>query len=331
MTRPFLGAAVFTVGLVLGFVWIGEVITRVSGEGERRAGDAGGSVEVTPEAGEAIFWGKGKCYTCHAVGSRGTSIRGPNQGEAGPLGLAIGRRAEERARERARQTGRAYTATDYLVESLIDPGAYVVAGYKNEMPNPLRPPISLTPQEVRAVVAYLQSLGGTVDVASIRLPAGVEAQAQAATAAGEWRPYLPGDPRRGERLFFDPESNAGCARCHAVNGRGGTVGPELTGIAGTRDPQFIVESILEPSKRIASGYEPVLIITKAGQYLTGIIRREDATAIEVVDSEGQVHRVAASEIQQKARQATSLMPENFRELLTVEEFHDLLAFLLTLK
>ncbi len=331
MRRPFLGVVMFTVTVVLVFVWIGEVITRVSGEGERRSSVAITAGNITPEAGETIFWGKGKCYTCHAVGSRGNAIRGPNQGEAGPLGMAVGARAEERARERTQATGKPFTATGYLVESVLDPGAYVVQGYKNEMPKPMRPPISLKPEELTAVIAYLQSLGGAVDVAAIKLPAGVEATGKVVAAVDEWKPYLVGDPKKGEDLFFNPKSNAGCAKCHRVHSKGGMVGPELTGVAGTRDLKFIIESILEPSKEIASGYEPILIITKDGRYVTGILKKEDANIVEVVDNQAETQRIPKGEIQQKAPQKTSLMPENFKEILTVEEFHDLLAFVQTLK
>ncbi|MBI4592893.1 MAG: c-type cytochrome [Candidatus Rokubacteria bacterium] len=331
MRSPFLRVAIFTVGLVAVFVWIGDLITRISGEGTRPPLAAVGAGTVTPEAGEAVFWGKGKCSTCHAAGSRGSSIRGPNQGASGPLGLAIGARAEERARERAKATGKPYTATDYLVESLLDPGAYVVQGYKNEMPNPMRPPIRLGADEVRAVVAYLQSLGGAVDVAVIKLPASAQALAPAATAADEVKPYLAGDPKKGEALFFDADSNAACGKCHKVGSRGGDVGPDLTQVAGTRDLRFIIESVLEPSKEIASGFESMLIITKDGQYVTGILKKEDASAIEVVDSQGRIARVPKDRIQQNAPQKTSMMPENFREILTVEEFHHLLAYLGTLR
>ncbi len=331
MKRPFLGVVIFTVAVVLVFVWIGEAITRLSGEGARRPTVTVTAGNITPEAGEAIFWGKGKCYTCHAVGSRGNAIRGPNQGESGPLGMAIGARAEERSRERSRATGKSYTATDYLVESLLEPAAYVVQGFKNEMPNPLRPPIRLMPEEIKAVIAYLQSLGGNADVAAIKLPPGIEVAGKAVAQSEEWRPYLAGDPKKGEALFFSPDSNAACAKCHSVKGKGGTVGPELTNVAGTRDVQFIIESILEPSKEIASGYEPILVVTKEGRYVTGILKKEDAGTVEVVDNQAEVHRIAKGEIQQKAPQKTSLMPGNFREILTVEEFHDLLAYVFTLK
>jgi putative heme-binding domain-containing protein len=325
----FLGVSLFTVAIVLAFVGVGEMITRVSGEGGARPATVLTGGAITVEAGEAIFWGKGKCSTCHAVGTRGTAIRGPNQGETGPLRLPIGARAEERAKARAKTTSRPFTATDYLVESLVDPGAYVVEGFKNEMPNPLQPPIRLSADETRAVIAYLQSLGGRVDVAAIKLPRTVDAKPTVSVA--NWQPYTPGDPKKGEKLFFDDDSAAGCGKCHRVGTRGDDVGPELTQIAGTRDARFIVESILKPSKEIASGYEPVLIVTKKGLYVTGIVKKDGPEGVEVADSQGRIHTVAVADIARKVPQAVSLMPGNFGEILTVDEFDDLLAFLLTLR
>ena len=331
MRWPFLGVAAFTIVVVLAIAAVGEMITRVSGEGGRRPAVTVTAGNITPGAGEALFWGKGKCSTCHAVCTRGNAVRGPNQGEGGPLGRPIGTRAEERARERTKATGKPYQATDYLVESVTDPGAYVVQGYKNEMPNPFEPPIRLSADEGRAVIAYLQSLGGKVDVAAIKLPAGLEAKAAAAGATTEWKPYLAGDPKKGEALFFDVDSAAGCGKCHRVGDRGGDVGPELTTVAGTRDPRFIVESVLDPSKVIASGYETVLIITQKDQYVTGIVKTEDAASVEVADSQGKLQKVAKSDIKQRAPQTVSMMPGNFKEILTVEEFHDVLAYVLSLQ
>src|SRR3972149_1341518 len=126
------------------------------------------------------------------------------------------------------------------------------------MPTPLRPPIRLAPDEVRAAIVYLQSLGGTPDPAAIALPPGLAAPAPGAA----------------------PPGGGGCGRGPRVGARGGDVGPELTHIAGTRDARFIVESILEPSKVIASGYETVLIVTKDERHVTGIVRRESAAAVQ---------------------------------------------------
>jgi putative heme-binding domain-containing protein len=326
--RALAGPAAFTLLVVLLFVGIGELVTRISGESERARRAMAVAGEVSPDAGEAIFWGRGKCGTCHAVTGRGNAVRGPDQGERGPLGMPIGRRAEARARERARATGRPYTPAEYLVESLVDPGAYVVSGFKNEMPNPLDPPISLTTDEVRAVVMYLQTLGGVADAGAIRVPERVRT---AATTPRESAILAGGDAARGRTLFFDEGGSAACGKCHRVGERGGGVGPELTHVAGTRDAAFVLDSILTPSKVIASGYETVLVTTRAGRIVTGIPRGEDANELVLVDTQGRPQRLRKADIATRTPQTTSLMPENFREILTVAELQDLLAFLLTLR
>src|SRR3989304_8639013 len=133
---------IFLIVIVAVFRWVGSAITKMTG-GEKKAG---GKVEVPPEGGETIYWGKGRCYTCHSIGDGGSAVRCPNHGEWGDkFPLPMGARAVERAKEREKATGKAYTATDYLVESLADPGAYVVDSFKNEMPNPWEPPLPLPP------------------------------------------------------------------------------------------------------------------------------------------------------------------------------------------
>ena len=219
--------------------------------------------------------------TCHAVGTRGTSVRGPNLGDSRD-GSIIATRAAERAIERGEALGRPMTPTAYLVESLSDPSAYVVEGFKDEMPVIHEPPIALGPGQFTSVILYLQSLGGEPDEASISLPAAAR-RSEGTVSTAAWEPYLDGDPVHGRELFFDATGPAACGVCHRVDGEGGEIGPDLTQVAGTRTARFIVESLLEPDANIAGGYEPML------------------------------------------------MPGNLAEMLTVQEFHDLLAFLRTLR
>lgn len=119
--------------------------------------------------GKWLFWTRGRCHTCHRIDGRGHSTRGPGL-DGGRLGAAIGIRAGSRAREREQQLERPVSAADYLVESLINPGVYLVEGYRNEMPPAHHPPQSLELDDVRDLVAYLQSVGGAVDLSSIRTP-----------------------------------------------------------------------------------------------------------------------------------------------------------------
>lgn len=324
MRSPFVKVVLFVLALVGIFIWISEELTRISGQtGDQAGGARAAQAGVSVERGEEIYWGKGKCHTCHSLGSRGSAIRGPNHEN-------MGAKAAERAAERSRQTGKPMTAPDYIIESLLDPDAYLVAGYKNEMPVIYKPPISLKPDEIKSVAAYMLSLGGAVDLAAIKLPPGFEEAAKAAVVTA-WKPYMDGDPEAGKALFFDADSPAACAKCHRVGGEGGTVGPELTGVAGRQPLEYIVDSILFPSKVIASGYEPVLVKTKDGRFLTGLLKRNDATGVTFVDKDGKTLTVPKAEIEVVDTRQPSLMPGNFAEVLTVKDLHDLLAFVLSLK
>jgi putative heme-binding domain-containing protein len=337
MKRPFLGVVIFTIVVLLLFVYVGEVLTRISGEEARVQKEMerilGGEVEVSPEVGREFFWGRGRCHTCHSVGSEGSAIRGPNLGEPGPTGLPIAQRADRRAKERSEQTRKEFTRTDYLIESMVEPKAYLVEGYSGIMPVIYRPPIALSPDEIKAVATYLQSIGGEVDVAAISGSRFLEQVKVVAAAPASEGPALlvEGDPEMGEDLFFDPESPAGCAKCHTVKDKGGEVGPELTTIASAQPLEYIMESILKPSEVIVTGFEPTLIITKDGRYVTGIVKRETDQVIELADSQGEIQKVRKAEVKEVVPQTTSIMPENFAEILTVQDLHDIIAFLETLK
>ncbi|MFQ5530288.1 MAG: hypothetical protein ACE5FP_08050 [Gemmatimonadota bacterium] len=321
-----LKATLFTVALVALFVWAGEVVTKASGGAQAAVLGEGVSVEI----GEQVFWGPGKCHTCHALGTRGSRVRCPNLGDSSE-GQAIGIRAIERADERTADLGRDMSATEYLVESIAAPSAHVVEGYKDEMPKVFEPPISLTPDQVSSVILYLQAQGGTPDAGAIVLPAEIREAAARGGDTEPWEPYLDGDSIRGRELFFDAEGPAPCAKCHLVEERGGDVGPELTSIAGTRTAAFIVEAILEPSVEIASGYESILIETTAGQIIDGVLRGENADSVSLATSDGEVITLATSDIARQRMQDVSLMPDNFAELLSVTQLHDLLAYLRTLE
>ena len=322
----WLKAPLFTIALVALFVWAGEVVTRASGGAQAAVVGEGVSIEI----GEQVFWGPGKCQTCHSLGTRGSRVRGPNLGESSE-GPEIGIRAAERAAERAAKLGRDMLATGYLIESITEPSAYVVEGFKDEMPKVYEPPISLTPDQVSSVILYLQAQGGTPDPGAIVLPPEIREAARRGSDVEPWEPYLDGDSIQGSQLFFDAESPAPCAKCHLVGEQGGDVGPELTSIAGTRTAAFIVEAILQPSAEIASGYESILIETTSGQIIDGVFRGEDADSVWLATSDGEIVTLLTSEIARRRMQDVSLMPDNLSEILTVAQLHDLLAFLRTLE
>jgi putative heme-binding domain-containing protein len=331
--KSFVRASIFTVTIILAYIYIAGVITEISGGSKSGATVAG----ISPEAGESLFWGKGKCHTCHSIGEQGSAIRAPNLGVHGDqFPLPMGLRAEERAKEMSQKTGKTITPADYLIESHLDPGAFVVEGYKNEMPDVWKPPIALKPDEILAIDLYLQSQGGTPDPAALsgspyfaELKKRAQSAAQAAPVA--FKPYIPGDPEKGRAIFFDAKGKAACVKCHIVGGKGGTVGPDLTNVAGTRELPYIIESILDPSAVLVSGFEPYLIVTNDDEYITGIKKAEDDQSITLMMDDGKLLKLDKGDIQNLAPQKTSVMPGNFREILSIEEFHDLFAYLETLK
>ena len=284
------------------------------------------SVEISWRSGEEIFWGKGRCNICHRIGDKGYALRGPNLGQSkdGPI-LPI------RARERASQLNLA-GATEYLVQSIAEPGAFVVPGYNNEMPEVFRAPIFLTPSEIKAVVLYLESLAGDTTFKEIRLP-----QKLLASYQPEKKSHykISGDSTAGGLLFFDLEGPAACAACHAglnSDGKvdGSAIGPDLTAIAGFRTPEHILRKIINPDSNIVSGYEEVLIRTKSGLLLVGIVKEENKGELQLIERNENLILVSKKDIQSRVPQF-SMMPSNYRDLLTQKQLNDLLAYLVTLQ
>ncbi|MFQ5898695.1 MAG: c-type cytochrome [Candidatus Methylomirabilia bacterium] len=209
--------------------------------------------KVSPEQlariGEQIFKGKGTCEVCHRIGQVGA--RAPDL-------AGIGTRAA------TRKSGA--SAMAYIVESLLDPGAYVVEGYPNMMPQVDRPPIGLNRSELWAVVAFLESLGGTVAVRLDDIPKTAGA-ASGAGAAAVAELKLPGDPKAGQAVFM---GKGACIACHKAGSIGASpVGPDLSQIAKIQTPGYIMAKILDPAGMgTVPGYPPNVMPPLLGQTLT---------------------------------------------------------------
>jgi putative heme-binding domain-containing protein len=135
-----------------------------------------------------------------------------------------------------------------------------------------------------------------------------------------------GDPARGERLFFD-EAGVACIRCHALDGAGGGVGPDLS-LAGeqfSRDQ--LIESILYPSRAVREGYQQVIIETRGGDVFAGALKADTADEVTLIDGAGQTHHIPRETILNRESSNQSLMPEGLHIGLSLDEFADLLAYL----
>ncbi|MBN8477707.1 MAG: cytochrome c [Burkholderiales bacterium] len=219
----FLRVFAFVVATVGVYAYVGQRVPQFEEHPpKKRVITAQTPADELVEAGREIVRGKGGCLVCHKDTERGNE-RGPDL-----------RQAAGKAAQRKPGLG----ALPYLVESLVEPDVFLVDGYPRMMPSAIKPPANLSMAEVKAAVAYLQSLGGAE--VTVRVDPSDVAAAKADA----------GPRHRGRALM----SEQGCLGCHRVEGEGGEVGPDLTAVAGRVEPARIAMKIADPALWIAQGY-----------------------------------------------------------------------------
>lgn len=134
-----------------------------------------------------------------------------------------------------------------------------------------------------------------------------------------------GDADAGRRVFFE-KSEVSCLRCHKVAGVGGDVGPDLTGIGKKYKREYLLESLVDPNKQIAKGYETVVITLTNGLIRTGILKSEDAKEVRLMTPEGQIINIPKVEIDERSR-GPSAMPGDLIQKMSRSEVRDLVEFL----
>jgi putative heme-binding domain-containing protein len=134
-----------------------------------------------------------------------------------------------------------------------------------------------------------------------------------------------GNPEAGRRLFQGSVQGQ-CARCHNAGGEGQQAGPVLQGIGQRATPETLLESLLDPSARIAEGYATVSLTLKGGETLDGLLLQEREGRLRLGLISGEVRTVPTSDIASRSANAQSVMPP-MGEVLSPRELRDLVAFL----
>lgn len=133
------------------------------------------------------------------------------------------------------------------------------------------------------------------------------------------------DPQAGRRVFESPKL-AGCFKCHRVEGRGATVGPDLS-LIGRMGPRAIWESLLQPSAVVAPHYQTWQIITADERTRLGLLVSTRLDQTEFVDEKGERFLLRSEDIVSMRAVPQSIMPEGLLDLLTDQEIWDLMAYL----
>lgn len=283
------------VSFSLGVIWFYAFVAGLVPEGAKAIGTI---TELDPndpdaavEIGAIIFNTKGQCSGCHTLDTSAPKGRCPDL-------TNIGADAGDR------QPG--VDAKSYLIDSLYEPGKYLVPGYGKIMPEVWKKPIELTKLEIAAVIAFLQSQGGEVDLEPFKEPID---RKDIGTTEAALPPLLPGDPEKGKEVFI----SAACISCHVVQGlenpKAGEVSedfevvtaPELTEIAAMQSMRYIEESILKPNAEILPGYGSVTVQTKDGTYSGTLVSEDDEKIVvrtKADDGTEQEHTILLSELEE---------------------------------
>lgn len=157
-----------------------------------------------------------------------------------------------------------------------------------------------------------------------RLEAARKPLSTAETAAMATEVALHGDPARGEAVFR--RADLGCLKCHAIAGAGGRVGPGLESVGASAQVDYLIDSILEPSKAVKENYHSLVVATADGKIHTGIKIRQGDRELVLRDANDAEDVIPIDSIDEQ-KPGESLMPAGLADGLTRGELVDLVRFL----
>ncbi|MCA9055026.1 MAG: c-type cytochrome, partial [Planctomycetaceae bacterium] len=130
---------------------------------------------------------------------------------------------------------------------------------------------------------------------------------------------------RGRRVFRSEQ--AGCFKCHALQGDSAAIGPDLNNLVH-RDYASVRRDVLNPSFAINPDYIGHVIVLDDGRTLTGVLRNQDGK-LWLGDEKGKVTEIDRDAIDSMQPAKTSIMPQGLLDKLSPDEVRDLMTYLLT--
>jgi quinoprotein glucose dehydrogenase len=143
---------------------------------------------------------------------------------------------------------------------------------------------------------------------------------------GAWLVSLQGGDITAGEAVYSSRRDVQCSRCHKIDGSGGEAGPDLTGIGSKHPREYILESIVNPSAKIADGFANVMVTVKGGANFSGIVRSETEQELVLVNNTDGIVAVNKSDITER-RQGLSGMPAGLHMMLGKRELRDLVEYL----
>lgn len=117
-----------------------------------------------------------------------------------------------------------------------------------------------------------------------------------------------------------------CAACHKLHGKGGNLGPDLTG-SGRTNLDYLLTNIIDPNALVSANHHLTTVALKDGRTLTGIIARrtDKVLALRIMEKE---EAIPVNDISKVTTTQTSIMPEGILKNLKPNQQRDLLGYLM---
>jgi putative heme-binding domain-containing protein len=175
--------------------------------------------------------------------------------------------------------------------------------------------VGMTDEEIWQIIAYIRSQ-------EVKAPA---------------KPL--GNAAHGKELFY---GDANCSLCHMIAGKGGRLGPELTTVGTSRTREALIDSVRNPSRRLAWGltestkefpqeYESVTAVTADGKQIKGVTLNEDSFTVQIMDTDEHIHLLEKDKLRSFQTSRESAMPKYNPDTLSDKDLDDILAFLVSVE
>lgn len=163
----------------------------------------------------------------------------------------------------------------------------------------------------------LNSVWGTISTA----PAGEKVKLLAKYKAMVPADQLAKADRAAGRALFAKT----CATCHRLFDDGAKIAPDLTG-SQRANPEYLLSKLVDPSFAVPRDYQMVVVETKSGRFISGIITADNGQTI-TVQTQNEAINLPKSDIESRTPTKQSLMPEGILDHLKEEEVRALIAYL----
>ncbi|MEL7267862.1 MAG: c-type cytochrome [Planctomycetota bacterium] len=134
------------------------------------------------------------------------------------------------------------------------------------------------------------------------------------------------DFEKGRRMF----TVGACYSCHRMGVRGGILGPDLTGAGGRYTVKDLLTAIVHPNAVVSDQYAATHFLMDDGRLVTGRVVNMSGNTLRVMTNmldPSSLEGLNRDEIELTKPSKNSMMPSGLLDTLTVEEVHDLLAYL----